>query len=274
MPTRMGFFPPSPGVLFLHGPHLRVRLSLGRASVHNVPKPFSNPSDGETVMNVYSTVLRLHGWSGQVFVTFRRHRATYRETESFATRRFRGKRGVAERGSTVTLVVVLDIIVLFPLAWAFHLLWRERRKFRSLLPIIVSVVFLFVARLCEVLVEHPTMHIFRLFGFPREPYAVVITVTGGFAEVLGVLFLVTGFVQTIRARRAQEKIIHELESLLPICSGCKKYKARDGTWQPIEKYLLNSGSAEITHGLCPDCSADMREEIKHLTRQNHKASVG
>jgi hypothetical protein len=173
----------------------------------------------------------------------------------------------------MTFVVVLDIVVLLPLAWAFHLLWRERRKLRSLLPIIVSVVFLFVARLCEVLVEHPTMHIFRLFGFPREPYTVVITVIGGFADVLGVLFLVTGFIQTIRARRAQEKIIDELESLLPICSGCKKYKAEDGTWHPIEKYLLNSGSPEITHGLCPDCATDMREEIKHLTKQSRKASA-
>jgi hypothetical protein len=173
----------------------------------------------------------------------------------------------------MAFVVVLDIIVLFPLAWAFHLLWKERRKFRSLLPIIIGVVFLFVARLCEVMVEHPTMHIFRLFGFPREPYAVIVTVIGGFADVLGVLFLVTGFVQTIRARRAQEGIIHGLESLLPICSGCRKYKAEDGTWQPIEKYLLGSGSPWITHGLCPDCAAEMHQEIKYLTNQNRKASL-
>jgi hypothetical protein len=143
----------------------------------------------------------------------------------------------------------------------------------AVLDIVVSVVFLFAARLCEVLVEHPTMHIFRLFGFPREPYSLIVTVIGGFADVLGVLFLVTGFVQTIRARRTQEKTIHDLESLLPICSGCKKYKAEDGTWHPIEEYLLNSGSPEITHGLCPDCAADMREEIKYLTRQRHKASA-
>ena len=174
----------------------------------------------------------------------------------------------------MTLVVLLDIVVLFPLMWAFHLLWRERRKFKSLLPIIVGVVFLFVARLCEVLVEHPTVHIFRLFGFPREPYAVIVTVIGGFADVLGVLFLVTGFVQTIRARRAQEKIIHELESLLPMCSGCKKYKAEDGTWHPIEKYLLRSGAPEITHGLCPDCVSKMSEEIRHLTGRSRKASTG
>ena len=152
-------------------------------------------------------------------------------------------------------------------------MWTERRKFRSFLPIIIGVVFLFVARLCEVLVEHPTMHIFLLFGFPREPYSVVFTVIGGFADVLGVLFLVTGFVQTIRAHRVQEKIIHDLESLLPICSGCKKYKAEDGAWHPIEKYLLESGSPEITHGLCTDCAAEMREEIMFLKEQRRKVSM-
>ena len=173
----------------------------------------------------------------------------------------------------MTFVALLDIIVLFPLAWAFYLLWGERRKFRSLLPIIVSVVFLFAARLCEVLVEHPTIHIFRLFGFPREPYSVIVTVIGGFADVLGVLFLVTGFVQTIRVRRAQEKVIHDLESLLPICSGCKKYKAEDGTWHPIERYLLDSGSPEVTHGLCPDYASKMSEEFAYLKDRNRRASA-
>jgi hypothetical protein len=123
------------------------------------------------------------------------------------------------------------------------------------------------------MVEHPTIHIFRLFSFPREPYSVIVTVIGGFADVLGVLFLVTGFVETIRARRVQEKIIHDLESLLPICSGCKKYKAENGTWHPIEKYLLDNGSPEITHGLCPDCATEMRAEIGRLRDQGRKAPV-
>jgi len=155
----------------------------------------------------------------------------------------------------MTLVVLLDVIVLFPLPWAFYLLWSEQHKFSSLHPVIVSVLFLFIARLCEVLVEHPTMHIFWLFGIPRAPYSVVVTVAGGFADVPGVLFLTTGFVETIRARRAQEKIIHDLESLFPMCSNCKKYGADDGTWHPIEKYLSTSVSPEIKHGLCPDCAA-------------------
>ena len=164
----------------------------------------------------------------------------------------------------MTLGALLDIIVLFPLMWAFFLLWRERRTFQSLLPISISVVFLFVARLCEVLVEHPAVRIFRLFGFSREPYSVIVTVVGGFADVLGVLFLVIGFVRTIKTRRAQAKIIHKLEALLPLCSGCKKYKAKDGTWHPIERYLVASGAPEITHGLCPACAAEMDEEITYL----------
>ncbi len=188
---------------------------------------------------------------------------------------FQGKAapGQIAREFKMTLVALLDIITLFPLAWAFYLLWRERRRFRSLLPIVVGVIFLFAARFCEVLVEHPTIHIFGLFGLPREPYSFLITVVGRFADVLGVLFLVTGFVQSRRARRAREKAIHDLESLLPICSGCKKYKAENGTWLPIERYLLDRGSPEITHGLCPDCAEKMHTEIQRLKNGNSKKAV-
>ena len=162
----------------------------------------------------------------------------------------------------MVLVTILDIVVLFPLAWVFYLLWRERSKFRSVVPIIIGVVFFFIARLCEVVVEHPTIHLFSVFGLDREVYSVVVTVIGGFADVLGVLCLVIGFVQTIRVQKAQERTIHGLESLLPMCASCKKYRAEDGVWHPIEKYLLESGSPDITHGLCPECEANMREELK------------
>jgi hypothetical protein len=168
------------------------------------------------------------------------------------------------------LVIVLDIVVLFPLAWIFGVLWKERRRFHSFLPIIIGVVFLFIARLCEVMVEHPNL--FMFLGVAREPYSLIVTTVGGFADVLAVLFLVIGFVQTIKARRAQEKIIRDLESLFPICSGCKKYRDDDGIWHPIEKYLLDSGAPEISHGLCPDCAAEMREEITYLANRRRKAS--
>jgi hypothetical protein len=130
-----------------------------------------------------------------------------------------------------------------------------------------------MARLCEVLVEHPTIRLFTLFGLDREVYSLVVTVIGGFADVLGVLCLVIGFVQTIRVQKAQEKTIHSLESLLPMCASCKKYRAEDGVWHPIEKYLLESGSPDITHGLCPECAATMRKEMKKFMESSKNAAL-
>ena len=167
----------------------------------------------------------------------------------------------------MTLVAALDILALIPLGWVLYLLWKDRRTFRSLLPIIVGVAFLLVARFSEVLVEHPALHIATLCGFSGELYVSAVMVVGGFADVLGVLFLVIGFVHTIRAQRAQQKMIHDLESLLPICAGCKRYRSQDGLWHPIEKYLLDSGSPQISHALCPTCATEATEEIEHLKQR-------
>lgn len=47
-----------------------------------------------------------------------------------------------------------------------------------------------------------------------------------------------------------------LETLLPICSHCKKIRDDAGQWQPIEKYLRETAEADLTHGICPDCAKE------------------
>jgi hypothetical protein len=164
------------------------------------------------------------------------------------------------------LVFVLDVFVLFPLAWVFYVLWSDRINFRSFVPIIASVAFLFCARLCEVLVEYPTIYNAGLLRFSREDFSLVVVIVGGFADVLGVLFLVTGFLRAIKTQQTQEGIIIDLEALLPICAYCKKYRSEDGVWHPIEKYLHDMGAPKMTHDMCPECAIKMEEEIKKLKR--------
>ncbi len=165
------------------------------------------------------------------------------------------------------LVFVLDVIVLFPLAWVFYVVWKERKKFQSFVPVIVSVFFLSIARLCEVLIEHPTIHIADLLRLSREDFSLVAVIIGGFSDVLGVLFLVLGFLRAIRTQRTQERIISDLESLLPICAYCKKYRSEDGAWHPIEKYLEEMGAPKMTHGICPECAGKVQEEIKKIKKR-------
>jgi hypothetical protein len=44
-----------------------------------------------------------------------------------------------------------------------------------------------------------------------------------------------------------------LESLLPICAGCKRIRNPQGEWVVIERYLHDAAGTNFTHGMCPVC---------------------
>ena len=81
------------------------------------------------------------------------------------------------------------------------------------------------------------------------------TNTGNICDVLGILFLIYGFLKTIEFQNKKEKRIQDLETLLPLCAWCKKYRAENGEWKPIEDYLRDSGAPVVTHGICPECAS-------------------
>lgn len=48
--------------------------------------------------------------------------------------------------------------------------------------------------------------------------------------------------------------VETLESILPMCSGCKKTRDENGSWMSIESYIeAHEEGTIISHGLCPDC---------------------
>jgi len=47
--------------------------------------------------------------------------------------------------------------------------------------------------------------------------------------------------------------IWELESLLPICSVCKKIRGGENYWHQLEKYIGDYADVNFSHGICPDC---------------------
>lgn len=55
------------------------------------------------------------------------------------------------------------------------------------------------------------------------------------------------------------KSILTLESILPICSNCKKIRQMGSdpmqmdSWQPIESYITQKTATEFSHGICPEC---------------------
>lgn len=58
------------------------------------------------------------------------------------------------------------------------------------------------------------------------------------------------------------KNVRELESLLPICSYCKKIRDDAGQWEKLETYIADHTGTNFTHGVCPDCKAEQMAEFK------------
>ena len=64
--------------------------------------------------------------------------------------------------------------------------------------------------------------------------------------------------ETLAARlRVAERIlglqreVHQLKSLLPICSYCRRIRHDDDTWSSLEQYV--GQHTMLSHGLCPEC---------------------
>jgi hypothetical protein len=51
------------------------------------------------------------------------------------------------------------------------------------------------------------------------------------------------------------KEIKVLESLLPICSGCKRIRDKAGRWWPLDAYVEKHTDSKITHTICHDCKS-------------------
>ncbi|MBU1450759.1 MAG: GAF domain-containing protein [Proteobacteria bacterium] len=66
---------------------------------------------------------------------------------------------------------------------------------------------------------------------------------------------------TIRQLREALDQVKTLKGLLPMCSICKKVRDDQGYWNKLEVYLSKHSSAEVSHGLCPDCVRQHYPEV-------------
>lgn len=56
--------------------------------------------------------------------------------------------------------------------------------------------------------------------------------------------------------------IQALESMLPICSYCKKVRDDNNYWQQVETYLSNRINTSFSHSVCPTCyEKEVKPEI-------------
>lgn len=65
----------------------------------------------------------------------------------------------------------------------------------------------------------------------------------------------------LRRFRGAMDTISRLETLLSICSHCKKIRKPGAnplakeSWQEIESYVTEKTTTEFSHGICPECTA-------------------
>ncbi len=58
--------------------------------------------------------------------------------------------------------------------------------------------------------------------------------------------------------------IKTLRGIIPICAKCKKIRDDKGYWKQVEENIRDHTDAEFSHGLCPECVAEMEKEIDEM----------
>lgn len=80
---------------------------------------------------------------------------------------------------------------------------------------------------------------------------------GVFAGYIGSCADVTERVEAEAALTAARMAeIEDLKRLVPMCTWCKKIRDDAGYWQQVEVYIGQHAKADVTHGICPSCSAE------------------
>ena len=56
--------------------------------------------------------------------------------------------------------------------------------------------------------------------------------------------------------------VNQLQGLLPICCYCKKIRDDTNYWHQVESYVEEHSGAHFSHGICPECMAKAKGQVK------------
>jgi len=86
--------------------------------------------------------------------------------------------------------------------------------------------------------------------------------------ILLIVFFICVIVMTIYLYRKKLQI-KTLKGLLPICAHCKKIRNDKGYYEHVENFISEHSEAIFSHGLCPDCMAELYPE--YVERKQKKS---
>jgi DNA-binding response OmpR family regulator len=67
-----------------------------------------------------------------------------------------------------------------------------------------------------------------------------------------------------RVQQLEEALsrVKQLQGLLPICCYCKKIRDDRNYWHQVENYVASHADVRFSHGICPECNARLKAELK------------
>ena len=90
-------------------------------------------------------------------------------------------------------------------------------------------------------------------------------IVGGITGFVSIVLFGLLFIYMRHLNNALNTIL-TLESILPICSNCRKIRKTDSdpklmdSWQSIESYITQKTTTKFSHGICPDCLSRLYPE--------------
>ena len=77
--------------------------------------------------------------------------------------------------------------------------------------------------------------------------------------VLGfIAFLVHRTANQTKALKQEVKL---LETILPMCMGCRRLRDEHNNWQLLEVYVTEHTDSVVSHGLCPECAKTLYPDV-------------
>jgi hypothetical protein len=73
-------------------------------------------------------------------------------------------------------------------------------------------------------------------------------------ETLARMAILTVLAALVGRTAQQAAAARALQGLLPICTFCKRIRARDSAWHSLERYIMRHSEAVFSHTFCPECA--------------------
>jgi len=66
----------------------------------------------------------------------------------------------------------------------------------------------------------------------------------------------------VRELQAALAEVETLQEILPLCSYCRKIRDDEDYWHTVESYVAKHTGTRFSHGICPECYAEVEAELE------------